>query len=96
MMSLIENMAKARAYDEMQNKSVTDAMNAAQLALAEQRDKEANMNKLFQNMVGGMQAQQGLAGTVQQPAATPAPRTPVVPAPVQGQGLANSLNRQQG
>jgi hypothetical protein len=62
-MGFIEEMAKAKAFDDMQTKQVTDAMTAAGRALEEQR-----MARLPQVVPGGMT---GLAG------ASAIPRVPV-------------------
>ena len=64
-MGFIEEMAKAKMYDEIQTRQVSDAMNAASIALREQKAKEANMDKLFQEVVRN--AQGGLATSAGQP-----------------------------
>ena len=92
-MGFIEEMAKAKMYDQMQTKQVSDAMDAASKALQEQKVKEASMNSIFQNVVRN--AQGGLANTAiptetpMQPAVMEAPVAPTN-APV---GLADMMGR---
>lgn len=86
-MGFIEEMAKAKAYDNMQSRQMVDTMNAARTALQEQKDKEFNMNKVFQKLVG-----QGLAGSVGTTPEAPTQRNAAIPV-VPEQGLASTLTR---
>jgi len=61
-MGFIEEMAKAKAYDKMQSRQVEDTMAAASKALGEQKAKEANMNKVFQDVIRSSEG--GLANII--------------------------------
>lgn len=50
-MGFIEKMAKAKAYDEIKNKEIMDTISAASTALQEQKVKEANMSKVFNDFI---------------------------------------------